>query len=209
MLSKQRIRSLPSLVLVCVLLFLSILPGYAQSDSSTPSADSTKRVFIPFIATDGPQDAIDAEAVAADEVDAAATTDFSAAPRAINKALTAVAPDAAADASVDEVSAAAADAVCLISGFYGNIRPYANAYAGAYSTTQCKYIDVQLDGVSNVVWVRVQYYKGSKIKYGKWYYINTTAVYRILKNPKAGSVFYLEFYNPLSFTSYVQGAVRY
>lgn len=208
MLPKRRTHSLLSIVLVCILLVLSVFPAYAQSDSSSDGSSAARTVFLPLVTTGGPLNANDAESVDSEEVSVAALDSFVDESAVADEGFTDTAPSfAASDDS--EVSAAATDVVCLISGFSGNISAYSYAYKGAYSTTQCKYIDFQLASGSNVVWVRIQYYKGNKVKYSKWVYVNTLSVYSLLKNPKAGTVFYLQFYNPLSFTSYVRGAIRY
>lgn len=203
MLPKHRTRSSLSLALAFVLFLLSALPIHAQSDNAADGVGAARTVFLPLVATGGPQDAIDAEVVDVVEVSDAT-------PNRSQQALSAAAPLSLPDVEsidIEEVSAASKDVVCLVSNFSLTISPYSYRSIGAYSTTQCKYIDVKLNSNSNIVWVRVWYYKGNSIKYGKWFYITTTSLYRILKNPKAGSVFYLEFYNPFSFTSYEQGVL--
>lgn len=207
MLPKRRTRSLLSIVLVCVLFVLSIFPAYAQAGNTVDGSDAARTVFLPLVTTGGPLNATDAESVDVEEVNAAALDSFVDAA-SVDEGLTDVAPSFA-PSDDGEVSAAATDVVCLVSGFSGTISAYSYAYKGAYSTTQCKYIDFQLASGSNVVWVRIQYYKSNKVKYSSWVYVNTLSVYHLLKNPKAGSVFYVQFYNPLSFTSYVKGAIRY
>lgn len=215
MFSQWRIRSALALMLV-IASIMSCLPIYAQSD---PSASSQPiKIFLPLISSTDTTDVDKADNVASGEVDAAAAAlpALGSLSFADSKRLTPI--DLSADpniglASSNEVTAAKPE-VCLVNTFQGVLAPYTYGQVGAFATTNtCKKIYVGLTPDSESLYVRVRYLKQGTVKYSKWFFVPDDNYYHsLMSNPKGGTLFWLEFYNPNQYTIHyglVQGATAH